>query len=138
MKKSFFITALLFLLGGVVSGQSLEKGNLIGTHVLTFESEPGVTMEQWKEFILNKWVPGIEKHYEGFELYLVKGIRGVNGNSLGLIWVIESEEQRDKYYNDAGEYTEAGLAVQEKLSPLIEESEKLGTFTYEYTDWLVL
>ncbi len=138
MNKILCVSALMLLLGSVVLGQSLEKGNLIGTHVLTFKSNPGVTMDHWKEFMLDKWIPGIEKHYEGFELYLIKGVRGEDGNSLGLIWVIESEKQRDRYYDDDGEYTEAGLVVQEKLKPLIKESEKLGTFTYTYTDWIVL
>lgn len=138
MKKLIFVTAIILLFGGIAPGQSLEKGNLIGTHVISTTLKSGVTMDQWQTFLVEKYIPELEKYYEGFKLYLLKGIRGPNENSLGFLWVIKSEKQRDKYFNADGSYNEQGLVIQEKLKPLMEESEKLGTFTYEYTDWVVL
>jgi hypothetical protein len=138
MKKFIFTTAIILLLGGITTGQSLEKGNLVGTHVVSVELKPGVTMEQWQKFILEKYIPELEKNYEGFKLYLVKGIRGPNENSLGFLWIVKSEKQRDKYFNPDGSENELGLVIEEKLAPVMEELEKLGPFTYEYTDWIVL
>lgn len=138
MKKFIFITTIIFLFGGMTWAQSLEKGNLIGTHVISCELKPGVTMEQWQKFILEKYIPELEKYYEGFKIYLIKGIRGPNENNLGFLWVIKSEKHRDKYFNADGSDNEQGADVEKKLIPIKEELEKLGPFTYEYTDWIVL
>ncbi|KPK85547.1 MAG: hypothetical protein AMS27_06970 [Bacteroides sp. SM23_62_1] len=138
MKKLIYTTAVVLLLGGIASGQSLEKGNLVGTHVISVELKAGVTMEKWQKFVVEKYIPELEKNYEGFKIYLLKGIRGPNANSLGFIWVIKSEKERDKYFNADGSENELGLVIQEKLVPVMEELEKLGPFTYEYTDWIVL
>jgi len=138
MKKLILTTAFIFLLVGVTFGQSLQKGNLIGTHVSTIDLKPDVTMEQFQEFVISKFIPEMEKHSPGWKGYLVKGIRGENENSIGMIWVIKSEEHRDKYFNEDGSYNELGKARREKLNPVIEEFEKLGTYTFTFTDWLIL
>ncbi|KPK82667.1 MAG: hypothetical protein AMS27_14355 [Bacteroides sp. SM23_62_1] len=138
MKKVIFLITVILLFGITATGQSLEKGNLVGTHVVTVDLKPGVTTEQWQTFILEKYIPELEKYYEGFKIFLVKGIRGPNINSYGFLWVIKSEKHRDKYFQADGEYNEQGLMILEKLNPIMDELEKLGTFTYEYTDWIVL
>ena len=138
MKKLILTAAFIFLLMGVMFGQPLQKGNLIGTHVSTVDLKPDVTMEQFQQFFISKVIPEIEKHYPGWKAYSVKGIRGENENSIGAIYVIKSEEHRDKYYNEDGSLNELGTATQEKLNPVFEELEKLGTFTSTYTDWLIL
>ena len=68
---------------------------------------------------------------------MVKGIRGENANSFGLIYVIESEEDRNKYYNEDGSQNELGNSIVEKVQPIMTELNQLGTWTTEYTDWLV-
>ena len=138
MKKLILTAAFIFLLVGVTFGQSLQKGNLIGTHVLTVDLKPDVTMEQFQEFFISKVIPEFEKHYPGWKIYLVKGIRGENENRIGTIAVIKSEEHRDKYYNEDGSLTKLGTATREKMNPVWEELEKLGTYTRIITDWLIL
>jgi len=138
MKKLILTTAFIFLLVGVTFGQSLQKGNIIGTHVLTVDLKPDVTMEQFQEFYISKFIPEMEKLFPGWKGYLVKGIRGENENSIGLIWVIKSEEYRDKYFNEDGSLNELGTITLEKMNPVLEELEKLGTDTSTYTDWLIL
>jgi len=135
--KKLILTAALILVLGVTFGQSLKKGNLIGTHVLTVDLKPDITMEQWQEFYISKVIPEGEKHDPNWKVYLVKGIRGENENSIGLIHVVKSEEHRDKYYNEDGSLTEFGKAYQEKLNPVFEELNKLGTYTFTYTDWII-
>ncbi len=136
--KKLILTAALILVAGTAFGQSLQKGNLIGIHVLTVDLKPGVTMEQWKEFYISKVMPEGEKHSPDWKVYLVKGIRGENENSIGFIHVIKSEEHRGKYLNEDGSITELAKAIQEKLNPVNEELEKLGTYTStKYTDWLI-
>ena len=136
MKKLIVITVLI-LFTGFTFGQTLQKGNLIGMHVLTINLDPDITMNQYLKAFSNKVIPEIEKNAPGWELFLVKGIRGENENSFGLIYVIESEDVRNKYNNDDSSPTELGISLQKKMQPFMDELNQLGTWTTEYTDWLV-
>ena len=136
MKKLIVVTALI-LFTGVTFGQTLQKGNLVGMHILTINLDPDVTMNQFLDFFSSKVIPEIEESFPGWKAYLVKGIRGENANSFGLIYVIESEEDRNKYYNEDGSQNELGNSIVEKVQPIMTELNQLGTWTTEYTDWLV-
>ena len=135
--KKLIIAAAFILLAGVAYGQTLKKGNLIGTHVFTVELATGVTMDQYLDFRLNKFIPEWEKHFKGGRQFLLKGIRGENENEFGLLFYFESEEIRDKYINDDESLTKEGEAALEKISSVREELLKLGTRTGEYTDWII-
>ena len=136
MKKLIVVTALI-LFTGITFGQTLQKGNLVGMHILTINLDPDVTMNQFLDFFSSKVIPEIEESFPGWKAYLVKGIRGENANSFGLIYVIESEEDRNKYYNEDGSQNELGNSIVEKVQPIMTELNQLGTYTTEYTDWLV-
>lgn len=136
MKKLILISTIV-LLAGITYGQSLQKGNLVGTHVAEVSLKPGVTMEQYTEFFINKYIPEAEKVWKGWKVYLVKGVRGENINSFGLIIIVNSQKDRDKYYNSDGTSNELGNTANEKLKPVQVELEKLGTFTTKYTDWVI-
>lgn len=137
MKKLIFI-GIFILIGEFTLGQSLKKGNLVGTHVLTIDLNPGVTMEQFQNFHISRIIPEYEKHYPGWQLYLVKGIRGENKNTYGWIIVVESEEIRNKYYSDDGSITEFGKTADKKMKPVLEEAVKFGKLNRTYTDWIIL
>ena len=133
MKKLIIIAAAFILLAGVAFGQTLKKGNLIGTHVFTVELEvftvelePGVMMDQYLDFRLNKFIPEWEKHFKGGRQFLLKRIRGENESEFGLLYYFESEEIRDKYINDDKSLTKEGEAALEKISSVREELIKLG------------
>jgi hypothetical protein len=136
MKKLVFITTLL-LLTGITFGQDLKKGNLLGTHVMMISLQTGVTMEQYTNYCVKTWIPTYEKLVPGVKLYLVKGIRGENKDSFGMIFVFQSEKIRNKYFNDDGSQNDLGKSISEKMRPTTEKLNKLGTFTTKYTDWIV-
>jgi hypothetical protein len=135
--KKLILTAALILVVGTTFGQTFQKGNLVGHHVMTINLDPDATMNQFKDFILNKFIPESEKNFSGMKVYLAKGIRGENENSFGLFYIADSVEDRDKYWNKDGTLNELGNSAWEKLQPMIEEGEKLGTFTSTYTDWVI-
>jgi hypothetical protein len=136
MKKLVFITVMI-LLSGFAFGQSLQKGTFIGTHVVTVTLQPGVTMEKYMEFFKSKMIPEIEKNYPGWKAYLLKGIKSESNNTFGLLYIIKSAQDRDKYYNVDGSYNELGKSVNAKLKPVLDELGKLGTYTTKFTDWIV-
>lgn len=137
MKKLVLLTALILIVG-MTYGQSLQKGNLIGTHLVTVTLNSGATMEKYIEFLNTKIIPEIQKAYPGWKAYIVKGVGGENPNSYGIIYVIKSQQDRDKYYNADGSDSELGKQASERMKPLTDELSKLGSFTTKYTDWVVL
>ena len=136
--KKLIMMAVLILMAGLMYGQSLQKGNLIGTHIFSVTLAPGVTMDKYIEFMSNKAIPEMEKVYTNWKYYLVKGIRGENPDSYGMIIVIKTQKDRDKYYNPDGTDSELGKQANEKLKPVMDEFTKMGTYTSKYTDWMVL
>jgi hypothetical protein len=137
MKKLIFMMALI-LLAGITFGQVLPKGTVVGTHTLSITLQPGVTMEQCLEFLSSKYIPEFNKFDPDWQIYLVKSIRGnIDTNSIGIIHIIKSEEVRAKYRNPDGSLTELRNSRNEKLKPIQDELEKMGTFASEWTDWIV-
>jgi hypothetical protein len=136
MKKLILIAAVI-LMAGITYGQGLQKGNLVGTHVVTVSLKPGVTMEKYIDFYKTRVFPEMEKNMPNWKFYLVKGIRGENINSFGFIIIIKSVQDRDKYYNADESDSELGKSVNVKLKPVMDELEKLGTNTSKYSDWIV-
>jgi hypothetical protein len=116
--------------------QQLQKGNLVGVHVMTVTLKPGVTIEQVENFYTQKLIPAYENAFEGAKGYLIKARRGENENKLGLIWWFETEQDRDKYFTSDG-FTEAGNAAMAKIEDTDKERDKLATETDTYTDWVL-
>jgi hypothetical protein len=137
MKKLNLLAAIL-MLGGTIFGQVLQKGTLIGTHAMTVTLNTGVTMEQFIQFYSSKVLPEMNKLDPDWQVYLVKGIRGnINENSFGLIHVIKSDKVRSKYMNADGSSTDLGNSVNQKIQPVMDELNKLGSYTTSWTDWIV-
>ncbi len=136
MKKLLILSAMM-LLAGTAFGQTLQKGNLIGVHVMTIDLKPGVTMDQFKEFYVNSYIPAFEKELPGCKLFLLEGIRGENKDSFGLLFYFNSVKDRNKYFNEDGSNSALAQKASDNLAPVTEEMNKLGTATTKYTDWII-
>jgi hypothetical protein len=135
MKNLLLVSMILF--AGVASGQTLRKGNLVGVHVDDIKLAPGVTMGQYTDFVVKKYIPEYEKAF-GSKVYLVKGIRGENKNRMGWFIIYDSEEKRNKYFQADGNLTPTvGTQAQQKLQSLTSELNKLGSSKPTYTDWIL-
>jgi hypothetical protein len=136
--KKIILLSVVILMTGTLFGQTFRKGNLVGVHVITIELNKGVLMSEFQKFHVNKLIPEYEKNYPGWQLYLAQGIRGENHNKYGWIIIVQSEEIRNKYYNDDGSVTEFGQEAAEKMNPVLKEAEQFGTLSRTYTDWIIL
>jgi hypothetical protein len=67
--KKLFLFAALTLLTGITIGQSIQKGTLIGTHVMTVTLQPGVTLEKFMDFYKTNIIPEMEKYYSNMKAY---------------------------------------------------------------------
>jgi hypothetical protein len=134
------LTALcaLILLTGATFGQELKKGNLVGMHTMDLKLEPGVTMEEFADFYVKEVIPVFEKNHAGWKAYAAKRIRGETAKEFGLLIVVQSERDRNKYYNPDGSPTDLGNAAVKNLESVMERLNKLGTISaHSFTDWLV-
>ena len=136
--KKLILLAVIFLSANIMYGQAFKEGNLKGVHVITIDLKPGIWMVDFQKFHVETLIPAYEKNYPGWQLYLAKGLRGENQNKYGWIIVVESEEVRDKYYNDDGSVTEFGQSAAEKMKPILAEAEKFGRLNRTYTDWIIV
>ena len=136
MKRLILFAALMFAVV-LTYGQNLQKGNLVGVHVMTLTPNSGVTVEQITNYLIKTYIPEFQKVRPEWKVYLTKGIRGENANSIGMIIVISSEKDREKYYNSDGTINELGNKANEKMKPFGDELAKLGAWTTKYTDWLI-
>jgi len=84
MKKLILLIAIAFF-AITVFAQPLKKGNLVGVHVVTVELKPGVTMEQFKDYYINKYLPQMNKLDPNWQVFIAEGIRGEHANQLGMI-----------------------------------------------------
>jgi hypothetical protein len=136
MRKILFVSALL-LFAGFAFGQTVQKGSIIGVHTSTVTLNSGVTLDQYLEYYTNRFIPEFEKHFPGVKLFLVKGLNREVKDEYGKIFIIESKEVYNKYWNDDGSYTEVTAAIVEKVQPLLDEGNKLGTTTDVIADWVI-
>lgn len=137
MKKLILLTSVL-LIALTLSGQALQKGNLVGIHVCKLVLQPDVTYNQWKDFMLMKYIPKGPELDQDVNVFLLEGKRGENEYGVALLYVFKSEAARDKYFNKDGSQTELWKQFNEKIKPLNEERAKLEkSFSTIYTDWIV-
>jgi hypothetical protein len=137
MKKTISLWILL-LMAGIAIGQSLEKGNLVGQHVGTIALSAGTTYEQYKSFLLNKYIPEMNKTFKGeLTVYLMEGDRGNEKTSVSYVYVFKNVNARNKYF-PGEEPTEEFNTIMGKLKSLGDQLDKMGTYKEKfYTDWIV-
>ena len=118
--KKYFLSIAFILFAVITSGQSFEKGNYVGFHVLTITLNQGVTMDQYLDVYKNKVMPTYEKNFQS-KCYLIKSSRGECENCVGVIIAWKSEADWSKFWNKEGGTTDLGHAALDKLKPQTEE-----------------
>jgi len=135
--KKLIIAAAFILFTGVAFGQTVQKGSIVGVHTSTVTLNSGVTLDQYLDYFTNRFIPEFEKNFPGVKLFLVKGLNREVKGEYGKIFIIESKKVYNKYWNDDGSYTDVTAAIVEKVQPLIDEGNKLGTTTDVIADWVI-
>jgi hypothetical protein len=137
MRKLLVITALL-LFAGISFGQTLKKGGVVSLHPMEVTLNPGVSIDQYLDFWVNKLLPEAEKVFPEMTAQILKGIRTDNKTDFAGYYRYESLEAFLKYWNEDGTPTEKGAAAMAKLQPLIDEANNLGTYTQTPGDWVII
>ena len=140
MKTKTFL--LLLLLSGLfmsqLSAQTLKKGAVVAIHTYSFTLNPDVTLNQFIDFMMNKYIPESDKDFAGTKLYLLTADRGEKKNQIGFIIVFESVQLRDRYYPAADKTSPEGEAANAKMKAVSDEMMKFVIdYAPVYTDWIV-
>jgi hypothetical protein len=138
MKKIILITTCI-LFTGILFGQTLQKGNLVGFHVGTVMLEPDVTFDQWKRFYIDHYLPAFNNEFKDeMQMYIAEGERGDEVNFVSAILVFKSKEVRDKYIPEEGTPSELYISKVQKIQTILDEANKLGKFSRKhFTDWII-
>jgi hypothetical protein len=137
MRKLMVVTALV-LFAGIASGQTLQKGGTVAIHENTITLDPDVPMNQYMDFVINKYIPELNKAFEGVTFFMLKGDRGEHEKWFTMLVYCESINVRNKCWPGEGNTNDEFSAVMEKIRPLKDELRKWGTFKSVYTEWMML
>ena len=140
LRKSLVAVTTL-LISGFCYAQGLDRGNLIGVHVMTVSLNPNVSMDQFKNFYVREVIPEYEKNWPGLKGYLLKSFFSDSKNSFAIVWLFKTEADRNRNFDANGRANELERAALEKVKPVEEKLKKLyGSYTVKYThedDWVV-
>jgi hypothetical protein len=138
--KKLILFAIMILMTGIAFGQTIKKGAIVAVSSYEITLNPDVTMNQFLDFYLNKYIPEYEKNHPGVKQYILWGDRGEKKNMMGAMMVCESVAVRDKYWpaEDSDTLSEASKAAQEKMKVINEEMNKFVVAGKRvYTDWII-
>jgi hypothetical protein len=139
--KRMLILITLFLVANLCHAQGLEKGNLIGVHVVTVNLKPNATMEEFTKFYVGHVLPEYEKNWPGLKGYLLKSFFSDSKNKFAVVWLFRTVEDRNRNFNADGSANELEKAALEKVKPIEDKLKAMyGDYTVQYTredDWVV-
>jgi hypothetical protein len=103
------------------------------------ELRPGVTPEEYEGFYTKKLASLPE--FEGWKTHLLKGDRGERAGKFLLLFEIESEEARDRYFprpEEESEEVRRFLEQHPQAAAAWEEESTFLTEPYPRTDYIVV
>ena len=138
MRTSVFAVSLLALSASAAHAQELKKGNVVGMHVSTIKLAAGCHDGELHRLLRGEGHSRVRETWPGWKFTRSGESGGEKAEGFGLIIVIPTEAERDKYYNADGSPSDLGKAANAKIQPMMDEMSKLGTITADpYIDWLV-
>ena len=137
MKKLCIISALI-LFAGTGYSQTLKKDAVIAVSTYTVTLQPGITIEQYVDFLMKKYIPEYEKNFPGSKMYILRGDRGEKKDQIGFMWYFESVKVRDKYYPTEFDFSDAAQLAWGRMDALSEEESKYAVMSSRiFTDWVI-
>ncbi len=136
-----FIFAATLSISSLCLAQGLERGNLVGIHVMTVSRNPNVTIDEFKNAYVRDVLPEYEKNWPGLKGYLLKSFQDGHKDRLAIVWQFKTVEDRNRNFDASGKANELEKAALEKVRPFEEKFKKTyGAYTVQYTpedDWVV-
>src|SRR4051812_48885709 len=113
--KSFLKISIVFAAVSLISSfchaQGLERGNLLGLHVVTVTLNTNATMDDFKNFYVREVIPVYEKNWPGLKGYLLQAFNGQSKNKFAIIWLFKTEADRNRNFDADGKANELEKAA---------------------------
>lgn len=133
--RLLFPVLFIFFMLPLVSGQNLAKDAMVA--YWNFSPKAEVKAEKIENFLLNDYVPAMEKNYPGVNFFLLKNDRGNNEGGYSLLAIFKSMEARNEWWPEQGKSSEKAEAAAEKMKELIDIFNSMLKMD-SWNDWLVL
>jgi hypothetical protein len=119
------------------AGLVLQKGGSFGLHLLTVTLADGVTMDQFLEFMSDRYVPALVSQFTDLEVLIMKPLEETREKRIAYVNYFESESSRDSYWPEPDTPSEGVVEAQKKVQSIMFELLELGTWTDEYGVWVM-
>lgn len=116
---------LVIATGKPVKKDWLQPGAVVGLHYMKLK--PDVDTKAFEKFIQDTWAPNRSDAVPGSKVFFLKGIRGENNHGYAFLWILDSEETRNRYFPQPDQASEEFEKLQEQWQWLSEEN-YLGQF----------
>ena len=121
--------------------QRLERGNLIGVHLITPDLRPNVTIDEFASAYVRDVLPEYEKNWPGLKGYVLKAFFRDSKNQLAVVWLFKTVEDRNRNFDVNDRANELERAALAKVKPFEDRfKQKYGNYSVTYTredDWVV-
>jgi ketosteroid isomerase-like protein len=119
------------------SDPHLQSGSIITLHTLQITLKENVTSFDFENFYIEEYIPELEKHFPGTQLYLLEGERGKNMGKYGELLYFSSLDERNYWFPEPGTFSEEGKKAWSEFQPTQNKLNEMIEWKTEYTDWLV-
>ena len=113
------------------------SGGSFGFHELSVNLKPGVTMEQFQDFLLNRYIPELSSHFTGMQLLILKPHGTEGENRLAWVNYFQSEGARDDYWPEPDTPSERAEEALARVQPILFELLELGDWSDDYGVWII-
>lgn len=121
--------------------QTLDHNAIVhieNTNTYLITLQPGVTMNQYIDFLKNKYIPGYDKNFPGSRMTVSSSDFREGKNQYSAVFFFESLKARDKYFPNGTGLSDTGKAALEKMKPLsLEVREYVLESKRVKTDWMI-
>jgi len=141
MKTKRFLQLILLLdigLTQLFAQNSDQNSPAVAIHSITITLKPDVTVNQYLDFMNNKYIPEYEKNFQGSKMHASENFRTDKKNQYFVQVTFESLKARDKYYlQRTGTSNEAEMAWKKMDYITSEGSKYIWDSIRVNTDWVI-
>jgi hypothetical protein len=143
MKTKAFLLMWLFIGTGMTQLSAQEDGVLFDTFIVTLR--PGVTMDQYLDFLKTRYVSEYNKNFPGSKLTIGSPDSWRKKNQYSFFYTFESNKEFNKYYTNGLERSDVCKAawqkmesVKQEVSKYISDSKQVETEWEKWMDELIV
>lgn len=126
---------VIFIALPAVSGQKLAKDAMVANWNFSLKAETDI--EEFEKFLVQEYIPALEKSYTGVKFLPLKNDRGSSEGGYSVLLIFKSIEARNEFWPEEGKSTDKAKEAAEKMKKQAEKFQSMINID-SWNDWLVL